>query len=88
MLTFGRGLKPNTVNVVPGFTHFTLDCRHTDQAALLRFTQGDRAGYPAHLRRDGHRGRDRLWMDEAPIPMNELVACVSRLCETQAKFTA
>ena len=37
VLTFGKvEPKPNTVNVVPGFTHFTLDCRHTDQAALLR----------------------------------------------------
>lgn len=85
VLTFGKvEPKPNTVNVVPGFTHFTLDCRHTDQAALLRFTQEIEQDIQRICAEMGIEAEIDLWMDEAPIPMNEqLVACVSRLCETQ-----
>ena len=85
VLTFGKvEPKPNTVNVVPGFTHFTLDCRHTDQAALLRFTQEIEQDIQRICAEMGIEVEIDLWMDEALIPMNEqLVACVSRLCETQ-----
>ncbi|EPR1090666.1 allantoate deiminase [Serratia marcescens] len=85
VLTFGKvEPKPNTVNVVPGFTHFTLDCRHTDQATLLRFTQEIEQDIQRICAEMGIEAEIDLWMDEAPIPMNkQLVACVSRLCETQ-----
>lgn len=83
VLTFGKvEPKPNTVNVVPGFTHFTMDCRHTDAAALVRFTE--------EIEADIHRIADEMgieveidrWMDEKPIPMDKnLVACLSHLCE-------
>lgn len=40
VLTFGKvEPRPNTVNVVPGKTTFTIDCRHTDAAVLRDFTQ-------------------------------------------------
>lgn len=83
VLTFGKvEPKPNTVNVVPGLTRFTMDCRHTDKATLLRFT----LEIEADIRRicadmDIAVTLDR-WMDEAPIPMDpQLIACVSHLCE-------
>ncbi len=40
VLTFGKvEPRPNTVNVVPGKTTFTIDCRHTDATVLRDFTQ-------------------------------------------------
>lgn len=84
VLTFGKvEPKPNTVNVVPGFTHFTLDCRHTDQVTLLRFTQEIEADIRHICREMDIEVEIDLWMDEAPIPMdNQLVACVNHLCES------
>src|SRR5690625_3027123 len=39
VLTFGHiTVKPNTVNVVPGETLFTIDCRHTNSLELSKFT--------------------------------------------------
>lgn len=35
VLTFGKiNVKPNTVNVVPGYAEFTMDCRHTDSEII------------------------------------------------------
>ena len=40
VLTFGKvDPQPNTVNVVPGKTVFTMDCRHTDARELTAFTE-------------------------------------------------
>ncbi|EBJ1306946.1 allantoate deiminase [Salmonella enterica subsp. enterica serovar Typhimurium] len=85
VLTFGKvEPQPNTVNVVPGKTTFTIDCRHTDAAVLREFTE--------QLENDMRAICDEmdisididLWMDEAPVPMNaELVAALTRLCETE-----
>lgn len=77
VLTFGKGgaAPEDTVNVVPGKTTFTIDCRHTDAAVLRDFTQ--------QLENDMRAICDEmdigididLWMDEEPVPMNkELVA--------------
>lgn len=84
VLTFGKvEPKPNTVNVVPGFTHFTLDCRHTDKATLLRFTQEIEADIQRICAEMGIEVEIDLWMDETPIPMDkQLLACVSHLCES------
>ena len=74
VLTFGRvDPLPNTVNVVPGETSFSMDCRHTDQDVLDRFT--------AEVEQTVHRIADELgleasiskWMDEAPVPMDATV---------------
>ena len=85
VLTFGKvEPKPNTVNVVPGFTHFTMDCRHTDQATLQRFTQEIEADIQRICGEMGIEAEIDLWMDEPPIPMDkQLLACVSHLCESQ-----
>lgn len=79
VLTFGKvEPRPNTVNVVPGKTTFTIDCRHTDAAVLRDFTQ--------QLENDMRAICDEmdigididLWMDEEPVPMNkELVATLT-----------
>ena len=83
VLTFGKvEPKPNTVNVVPGFTHFTLDCRHTDAAALTRFTGEIEADIRRICDEMGIEVEIDRWMDEQPIPMDkQLVACLSHLCE-------
>lgn len=85
VLTFGKvEPKPNTVNVVPGFTHFTMDCRHTDQQALLRFTQEIEADMKRICDEMGIGIEINLWMDEAPIPMDpQLVKQVAAVCETE-----
>lgn len=85
VLTFGKvEPKPNTVNVVPGFTHFTMDCRHTDQQALLRFTQEIEADMKRICGEMGIEVEINLWMDEAPIPMDpQLVKQVAAVCETE-----
>lgn len=85
VLTFGKvEPRPNTVNVVPGKTTFTIDCRHTDAAVLRDFTQ--------QLENDMRAICDEmdigididLWMDEEPVPMNEeLVTTLTELCETE-----
>lgn len=85
VLTFGKvEPQPNTVNVVPGKTVFTLDCRHTDALALRNFTEQlehDMRAICAGM----NIGIDiNLWMDEAPVPMNkELVATLAALCEKE-----
>lgn len=84
VLTFGKvEPKPNTVNVVPGMTHFTIDCRHTDKAELLRFTAEIEADIQRIADEMGIKADIDLWMDESPIPMDkQLVACLSHLCES------
>ncbi|EGH9952196.1 hydantoinase/carbamoylase family amidase [Escherichia coli] len=78
------GQRRYTVNVVPGKTTFTIDCRHTDAAVLRDFTQ--------QLENDMRAICDEmdigididLWMDEEPVPMNkELVATLTELCESE-----
>ncbi|ROR06939.1 allantoate deiminase [Erwinia sp. JUb26] len=83
VLTFGKvEPKPNTVNVVPGFTHFTMDCRHTDAGTLVRFTEEIEADMRRIAAEMGIEIEIDRWMDETPIPMDkQLVECVSHLCE-------
>lgn len=85
VLTFGRvEPKPNVANVVSGHTHFTIDCRHTDQATLLRFTQQLEADIERICIEMGVTSQIDLWMDEAPVPMDkQLVQKVAQLCEAQ-----
>ncbi len=85
VLTFGNvEPRPNTVNVGPGKTTFTIDCRQTDAAVLRDFTH--------QLENDMRAICDEmdigidldLWMDEEPVPMNkELVATLTELCESE-----
>lgn len=85
VLTFGKVIpKPNTVNVVPGETLFTMDCRHTDAAVLAEFT--------AELEANMHRIATQMdieieidnWMNEKPVAMDaELVATIEAVCLEQ-----
>ncbi|PVZ87286.1 allantoate amidohydrolase [Serratia sp. S1B] len=85
VLTFGKvEPKPNVVNVVPGYTQFTIDCRHTDQQTLLRFTQQLESDIKRICAEMEIIPTIELWMDEAPIPMSRrLVQNVVHLCETE-----
>ncbi|MDN6626095.1 MAG: allantoate deiminase [Pisciglobus halotolerans] len=71
VLTFGKvEPKPNTVNVVPGETLFTIDCRHPNEETLKTFTEE----LEATMKKTANEMEigivmDR-WMDEKPVPMN------------------
>lgn len=71
VLTFGKVVpKPNTVNVVPGDILFTIDCRHTDKATLVRFSNQVVADIHTLCNEMGIECDVDLWMDEDPIPMD------------------
>lgn len=83
VLTFGRiDPKPNTVNVVPGEVSFSIDCRHTDQEALNDFTAELEADMQ-EIAADMDIEIDiNLWMDEAPVPMNdEIIQTIETVCK-------
>lgn len=83
VLTFGRiDPKPNTVNVVPGEVSFSIDCRHTDQEVLNDFTAELEADMK-EIAADMDIEIDiNLWMDEAPVPMNdEIIQTIETVCE-------
>lgn len=74
VLTFGKvEPKPNTVNVVPGEVLFTMDCRHTDSAALASFTKEIEALMQEIAKKHGLAIDIDLWMDEAPVPMDATI---------------
>ncbi|MRS15597.1 allantoate deiminase [Enterobacteriaceae bacterium RIT691] len=85
VLTFGKvNPQPNTVNVVPGKTVFTVDCRHTDAEALRAFTVGLEADMRRICQQMNIDITLDLWMDEAPVPMDkQLVAQLAALCEQE-----
>ncbi len=85
VLTFGKVVPvPGTVNVVPGKTVFSIDCRHTDQQALLAFTTELDATMRRICQERGIGIDIDLWMDEAPVPMDkQLVAQLDALCREQ-----
>lgn len=71
VLTFGKVQpKPNTVNVVPGETLFTIDCRHPNAEALKTFTEN----LESFMRDTAEEMEIEIeidrWMDEAPVPMS------------------
>lgn len=80
VLTFGKvAVKPNTVNVVPGEVLFTMDCRHTDAEFLVNFTQELEEMMKATAKEQGLGIDIDLWMDEAPVPLNdEIVATIEK----------
>lgn len=82
VLTFGRiEPKPNTVNVVPGETLFSIDCRHTDQAALNNFTAEIETDMKRIASDMGIEIEIDNWMDEAPVPMDPYVVnLVEKVC--------
>ncbi|HLR21588.1 MAG TPA: allantoate deiminase [Tissierellaceae bacterium] len=85
VLTFGHvEPKPNTVNVVPGETIFSIDCRHTNMETLKNFTEdmektmeniADEMGIDIEINR---------WMDAPPVPMDDkVISIVENACKNQ-----
>jgi len=82
VLTFGKVVpKPNTVNVVPGETLFTMDCRHTDAAFLQAFTAELEADMKAIAAKAGIDIEIDNWMNEKPVSMDaNVVSIIERVC--------
>ncbi len=83
VLTFGRvDPIPNTVNVVPGEVSFSIDCRHTDQAALNEFTEELENDMKQIASDMGIEIDINQWMDEAPTPMDEkIIHTIEEVCK-------
>lgn len=82
VLTFGRvEPKPNTVNVVPGETLFSMDCRHTDAEVLENFTKEIEEDMKAIAAKMGIEISIDNWMNEKPVPMDEkIVSTIESVC--------
>lgn len=75
-------VKPNTVNVVPGKTTFTIDCRHTDKEILVKATEEmEEAMKRIALEQRVDVKIDR-WADDDPVPLDQRVV---RVIENQCK---
>lgn len=85
VVTFGRvDVKPNVVNVVPGQVEFSMDMRHTDQAALDAFAEEIQALIHATAEQKGIEAHIDMWMDEPPVPMDSrIVSTLEKVCEEQ-----
>ena len=85
VLTFGKVVpKPNTVNVVPGETLFTMDCRHTDAEFLQKFTAEIEADMREIAAKQGIEIEIDNWMNEKPVAMAaELVQAIENVCQEQ-----
>ena len=77
VLTFGKvDVTPNTVNVVPGETAFTIDCRHTDRDVLKDFTKEIEEDMRNICKDMGIEIEIDMWMDEPPVPMDEEIISI------------
>lgn len=66
-------VTPNTSNVVPGKTIFTLDVRHTNKGILKEFTDIICEDSKAIAKDNEVKIDINMWMDEDPVPMNEQI---------------
>jgi allantoate deiminase len=74
--------KPNTVNVVPGETLFTMDCRHTDAKFLQDFTAGIEADMRSIAGNMGIEIEIDNWMNELPVMMDKkVVDTIENVCK-------
>lgn len=82
VLTFGHvEPKPNVVNVVPGEVLFTIDCRHTNKAELVAFTEEIEADMIRIANQLDLEIEINRWMDEDPIPMDtKLIHLLEEIC--------
>ena len=90
VLTFGHvSVTPNTVNVVPGKTFFTMDCRHTDGAILDEFTSNLMGKFRKIAQECGVEITIENWLDEAPVPMSpKIVSILEQACsEANLNYT-
>ncbi|MGX6993386.1 allantoate deiminase [Vagococcus penaei] len=83
VLTVGHiAVTPNTVNVVPGKTFFTVDCRHTDGQVLEDFTNDMMSRFKAIATECDVQIEIDNWMNEAPVPMSEeIVSVLEQACQ-------
>lgn len=66
-------VKPSIVNVVPGHALFTLDVRHTEKEALVKFTEELTTIINNIATESGVETTIDMWMDEDPIPMDQQI---------------
>lgn len=81
--TFGRvDVTPNTVNVVPGKVVFSMDTRHPDQKALDVWSE-ELENIVKDVAAELNLEADiDMWMNEAPVPMNqEIVDLLESVCK-------
>ena len=83
VLTFGKiSVKPNTVNVVPGYAEFTMDCRHTDSKFLKDFTTIIEEDMKRIAKESNVEIEIDRWMDEEPVPMSkEVIEIIEQSCK-------
>jgi len=83
--TVGRlEMTPNTPNVIPGATTFTIDVRHADGEALDRFGEAVTEMVHAVAERRGLGVELTLWLDTRPAPMHpKLYSAIERICAEQ-----
>lgn len=83
VLTFGHvEPKPNTVNVVPGETFFSIDCRHTDMDTLESFTRDMEETMEGIAEEMGIEIEINRWMDAPPVPMDDnVISIVENACK-------
>lgn len=83
VLTFGKiNVKPNTVNVVPGYAEFTMDCRHTDGSFLKEFTSEIEEDMKRIAKEANVEIEIDRWMDEAPVPMDKsVISMIEEACK-------
>jgi len=82
VLTFGHvEAKPNTVNVVPGETLFSIDCRHTDNKVLAEFPEGIEEDMKRIAKEMNIEIEINRWMDARPIPMDDkIISVIEKSC--------
>lgn len=64
-------VQPNVANVVPGKVLFTVDARHSDDAALQSFCDWIKSAFGAIAEGRGLAVHGTEWFQEKPSPMNE-----------------
>lgn len=83
VITFGKiNVRPNTVNVVPGEALFTMDCRHTDEEVLQKFTAQVESMMETAASEEGVEIEIDCWMNEKPVPMDEgMITIIEDACK-------
>lgn len=75
-------VKPNVVNVVPGYALFTMDIRHTEKDVLVQFTEEVTASLKTIAEEMGVELKIDMWMDADPVPMDKrVVEVIERQCK-------
>lgn len=75
-------MTPNTVNVVPGKTIFTIDVRHTEKEDILQFTEKMEKMLKETAEKFGVGIHIDMWMDEDPVPMDQgIVDKIKEQCD-------